>query len=239
MISGVRGLNRLSSLLLLFSLVGCSPERESAAPAGPGDGWAGEEAGAFDAPEIPAGAPRVVFLGDSISAGLHLEADLAFPAELQRRMVERGLPFELVNAGVSGDTTSGGRARLDWILRQNPQVVVVELGGNDGLRGIELELIEDNLRGIVEGARAAGAVPLLLGMQMPPSYGDAYAQGFRALYGELAEELGVPFVEQFLDGVGGVRKLNLPDGIHPNAAGHRGLADNVEGALAEVLEGLE
>lgn len=172
--------------------------------------------------------PKIVFLGDSLAAGLHVDAEQAFPAVLQRTLAERGHPFRLVNAGVSGDTTAGGLRRLDWLLAQEPDWVVVELGANDGLRGVALEAIEANLRAILERVRAAGAGAVLLGMRLPPNYGDAYAEGFHALYGRLAEELECEHVPFLLEGVGGVPELNFPDGLHPTAEGHERIAEHLE-----------
>jgi acyl-CoA thioesterase-1 len=185
---------------------------------------------------IPEDAPLVAFLGDSLAAGLHLPKDRAFPAVLQRRLAAKGRPFRLVNAGVSGDTTTGGRARLDWILRQKPAVVVVELGANDGFRGVPVETVEENLRDILKRTAEAGAKPLLLGMRIPPNYGPAYTGGFREVYERLADETGCAFVPDFLEGVGGRLDRNLPDGIHPTAEGHEILADNVASALLELVD---
>jgi len=185
--------------------------------------------------EIPADAPLVVVLGDSIAAGLHLSADQAFPAVLQREMARDEHPFRLVNAGTSGDTTAGGLRRLDWILKQRPDVLVVELGGNDGLRGQDLGDIERNLREIVTRAKAAGSAVVLLGVQIPTSYGADYAGKFQAIYPRVAEELGVALVRDFLAGVGGVPDMNLEDGLHPTAAGHRRIAENVRSTLTDVL----
>ena len=182
-----------------------------------------------------AAGPKVVFLGDSITAGLHLSADLAYPAVLQRRLAAAGTPFELVNAGVSGDTSAGGLSRLDWLLKQDPAWVVLALGGNDGLRGLPLETIEENLRAIVERARGAGAGVLLLGMRMPVNYGEDYTQGFAELYERIAADSGVPFVPFYIEGVGGVPELNLSDGLHPTAEGHERIADNLAGVLGELL----
>ena len=179
--------------------------------------------------------PLVVFLGDSISAGLHLEADRAFPALLQERLSGRGVPFRLVNAGVSGDTTAGGLRRLDWLLRQEPDWVVVELGGNDGLRGIELASIEANLRAILAKVEAAGAKAALLGMKLPPNYGPDYITGFEEIFARVATDADVPFVPFFLEGVGGDPELNLPDGIHPTEEGHRRVADFLEPFFLELL----
>jgi acyl-CoA thioesterase-1 len=187
------------------------------------------------APFIPDDAPLVIFLGDSISAGLHLKKEAAFPSILQRDLEEDGLPFRLVNAGVSGDTTAGGRARLDWLLKQKPAVVVVELGANDGFRGVPVEAMEGNLRDILDRVKAAGAKPLLLGMRMPPNYGPAYVRDFAGMYGRLSKATGAPLVDHFMDGVAGRPEFNLEDMIHPNAEGHRLLAKAVKGALRDVL----
>ena len=197
------------------------------------------DAGAADPPSatfaIPAGAPKVVFLGDSISAGLHLEPGQAFPALLQRTLAAEGHPFHLVNAGVSGDTSAGGLQRLDWLLEQEPDVLVLELGGNDGLRGQPVGEIEARLRQIVQRAQAAGARVLLLGVRVPPSLGAEYAGAFEAIYPRLAAELGCALVPYFMDGTAGVPGRMLDDGLHPSAAGHERLAENVAPALRELL----
>jgi acyl-CoA thioesterase-1 len=212
------------------------------APEMPGD--AGRPSDVARAPvraelEIPDDAPRVAFLGDSIAAGLHLARDEAFPAVLQHRLALRGHPFHLINAGVSGDTTAGGATRVDWILRQEPDVVVVELGANDGFRGVPLETVEANLREIVVSIQSAGARPVLLGIRLPPNYGADYTTGFDALYARVAEELETAHVPYFMRGVAGVPEMNLPDGIHPTPEGHRKLAENVANTLADVLADLQ
>lgn len=195
-------------------------------------------AGGAQRVEIPAGAPRVAFLGDSIAAGLHLASDQAFPAVAQRELAAAGLPFELVNAGVSGDTTAGGLRRVEWLLARQPDVLVVELGGNDGLRGQPLDSVEANLRQIVRKSRAAGARVLLLGVQIPPSLGPDYVNAFERLYERVAEAEGALLVPQFLAGVGGVPAMNLEDGLHPTPQGHERLARNLLPALREALEEL-
>ena len=182
--------------------------------------------------------PRVVFLGDSLTAGYGLAEEQAFPALLGTMLAAGGHPVDVVNAGVSGDTSAGGLARLAWILRQNPDVVVVELGPNDGLRGQPLAATESNLREIVERCRAAGARVLLVGMQIPPNYGADYAGGFRALYPRLARELSVPLVPFLLAGVGGEPALNQADGLHPNVEGEAIVARNVLPYLEKVVEEL-
>ena len=185
---------------------------------------------------IPAGSPVVVFLGDSIAAGLHLAASESFPGVVQRKLADDGLPFTLINAGVSGDTSAGGLRRIDWQLANNhPDIVVIELGGNDGLRGQSIDAIETNLRAIVRKAKDAGARVLLLGMLIPPSYGLEYARDFEALYARIAKDEETAFVPRFMSEVGGRAKLNLEDGLHPNRAGHEKLAEALAPQLRELL----
>jgi acyl-CoA thioesterase I len=182
--------------------------------------------------------PVIVFLGDSLTAGLGLAENQAYPALVEMGLRSAGTPVRVVNAGVSGDTAAGGLSRLGWLLGQHPGVIVVGLGANDGLRGLPLSEIEANLREIVRRSEAAGAKVLLLGMRIPPNYGP-YADDFAALYPRLARELDVPLVPFLLAGVGGVRSLNQADGIHPTAAGQEILAKNVRPFLDQVLQGVE
>jgi acyl-CoA thioesterase I len=231
--------HRFSPLVLACFLSACSNSEPADTETRLGDSWEGQAAAEIQAlGEIPADAPKVVFLGDSLSAGLHLAEDQAFPAVLQRRLVERDLPFHLVNAGVSGDTTAGGLRRIEWILKQYPDVVVVELGGNDGLRGIEVAAIESNLRSIVKRVQDSGVTPVIFGMRIPTSYGVQYSESFRDLYSRVADDMDVVLLPNWLEGVGGDPRYNLPDGLHPNERGHEMLADNIEDQLAEVLEEL-
>ena len=180
--------------------------------------------------------PTVVFLGDSITAGLGIDPNQAYPAILQRQLETEKLVFRLVNAGVSGDTTAGGRTRIAWLLRQNPDVLVVQLGGNDALRGQPLKSMEKNLGQIIEKAKALPCEVLLLGMRIPPSYGASYSEGFAAMYDHLAASYEVAHVSFFMKGVGGVGALNLPAGIHPNAEGHAVLARTVLPELRSLLQ---
>jgi acyl-CoA thioesterase I len=191
-----------------------------------------ERAGSEPAAAAPATAPRVVFLGDSLTAGYGLPEQEAFPALLEAALAERGRPIQAVNAGLSGDTTAGGLRRLPWLMRQGPDLLVVALGANDGLRGQPLGAIEENLRRILQEAGEAGVPVLLLGLRLPPSHGADYARGFAEIYPRLAAELEVPLVPFLLEGVGGRPELNLPDGIHPNTAGQQVIA----GALVPHLE---
>lgn len=178
---------------------------------------------------------RVVFLGDSLTAGMGLDEDEAYPALLERELRQEGLSVHVINAGVSGDTSAGGLSRLGWLLGQHPDVIVVGLGANDGMRAVPVAETEKNLREIVRRAQAAGAEVLLLGMRIPPNYGP-YADEFAALYPRLARELDVPLVPFLLAGVGGVRGLNQADGIHPTAEGQEIVAKNVLPYLEEILQ---
>jgi len=204
------------------SLSGSLPARKTASPA-------------TSLPGTVARAPVVVFLGDSLTAGLGLEEAEAYPALLGTRLAAQGQPIRVINAGVSGDTTAGGLRRLDWLLRQKPDIVVVGLGANDALRGAAPEEIERNLREILSRSRAAGARVLLLGMKIPPNYGPDYAGRFRALYPRIAKDMGVPLVPFLLAEVGGTPELNQADGIHPTAVGHQKVADNVYPYLRALI----
>ena len=171
----------------------------------------------------------VLFFGDSITAGYGLDPEQAFPALIQERADSLGLPVRVVNAGVSGETSAGGLARVDWILRARVDVFVLELGGNDALRGIPPDATYSNLRGIVEKVRelSPGTRVLLTGMEAPPNMGQDYTGEFRQVYTRLAREFNLPFMPFVLQDVGGVPELNQADGIHPTVEGHRIIADNL------------
>jgi len=190
-------------------------------------------------PPSPASeGPLVVFLGDSLTAGFGLAESQAFPALLADELAREGRPIRVVNAGVSGDTSAGGLRRLDWVLGLHPDVLVVGLGANDGLRGQPAASVEANLRAIILKAREAGTKVVLLGMRLPPNLGPAYVKSFEAIYPRLARELDVPFVPFLLDGVAARPGLNLEDGIHPNAEGQRIVAENVRPVLERSLSRL-
>ena len=229
-------------LAAFLACAACSSESD-APRSMPGDGAsrAAKLDGAAErsaAAQVPDDAPLVAFLGDSIAAGLHLDASAAFPAALQRRLVAAGRPFRLVNAGVSGDTSAGGLRRVDWILSQRPAVLVLELGGNDALRGQDVSETLDNLRAIVRKAKSAGARVLLLGVRVPTSLGPEYSAAFDGIYPTLAREEDVELAPYFMDGVGGVPEMNLEDGLHPTVAGHERIAVNVAPHLERVLASL-
>jgi acyl-CoA thioesterase-1 len=231
--------------ILLLALLACggpdspgAPAAPDAAPAGvPGTAPAAGagSAGPASAQAPVAAGPRVVFLGDSLTAGLGLAADRAFPAKIGAVLTERGVPVTVVNAGVSGDTSAGGLRRIDWILSQKPDIVVLGLGANDMLRGLPPDACAENLRGIVQKARAAGAAVLLLGMKANPTLGPDYVAKFDAIYPALAAELDVPLVPFLLEGVAAVPALNQPDGIHPTSEGHDRIVATVLPALEPLL----
>jgi len=232
-------MRRTLSAAALFLLLGmaavlaaCSPASDPAAASAPPAPAAVTRA---TAPAPAADVPLVVFLGDSLTAGYGLDADQAYPALVEESLKEEGVPVRVLNAGVSGDTTAGGLARLDWLLSQKPDVVVVGLGGNDGLRGLPLDQAEHNLREIVRRSKAAGARVLLLGMLIPPNYGPEYTQAFAEMYPQIAKELDVPLVPFLLEGVGGVARLNQADGLHPTAEGQEKVAGTVTPYLEEML----
>ena len=186
---------------------------------------------------VPAGAAErvVVAFGDSLTAGFGVAVEEAWPALLQARLEREGYPYRVVNAGVSGDTTAGGLRRVDWALKNRPDVVIVALGANDGLRGLPPPAMRDNLRGIVGRFQAAGVRVLLAGMRVPPNYGPEYSRGFVEVFGEVARQARVPLMPFLLDGVAADPRLNQADGIHPNAEGHRVLAERVWPFLVPLL----
>jgi acyl-CoA thioesterase I len=167
----------------------------------------------------PAKTIRVVALGDSLSAGYGLPAAAAFPNVLERELRKKGLAVAVENAGVSGDTASGGRDRLDWSVADGTDLVIVELGANDALRGLDPKITEAALDEILTRLKARRINVLLAGMRAPPNYGAEYARAFDGIYRRLADKHGVPLYPFFLDGVAGDPRMNLPDGIHPTAAG--------------------
>jgi acyl-CoA thioesterase I len=180
--------------------------------------------------------PVIVALGDSLTAGLGVTADEAYPAILSARLQREGFHYRVVNAGVSGDTTAGALRRLDWVLRARPAIVVVALGANDGLRGLPVPAMRDNLVAIVTRLRAAGARVLLAGMRLPPNYGAVYTREFAEAFETVARQTSVPLLPFLLDGVAGKSALNQPDGIHPNVAGQRMVAETVWRSLRPMLQ---
>jgi acyl-CoA thioesterase I len=194
--------------------------------------------GLLSTPVASAGSGErvVVALGDSLTAGLGVAAEEAWPALVDARLRREGYPYRVVNAGVSGDTTAGGLRRVDWVLRSRPEVAVVALGANDGLRGLGTEAMEANLLAIVDRLRAGGVRVLVVGMEVPPNYGAAYARAFRGVFVDVARRTGAALMPFLLDGVAADPRLNHADGIHPNAAGHRAIAERIWPHLVLLLD---
>lgn len=209
------------ALLFLAACTGDAPRAEASA-----------------APTTSADRGRVVFLGTSLTAGYGVGEEKAFPARLQAKIDAAGLPFTVVNAGVSGETSAGGLRRIEWVLQQPVDVLVVELGANDGLRGLPVDAMEQNLDSLLTAARARypDVSLVLLGMEAPPNLGPAYASAFRRVFRDLSARHDAALVPFLLDGVAAVPSLNQADGIHPNEEGHERVADVVWPSLERVLE---
>lgn len=218
--------------VLMFMAGGCSQpavSRSEAAPdRAPADTAVGRTA--------PGALPRIVFLGDSLTAGYGLAQEQSVPSLIQRRLRAAGYRHEVINAGVSGDTSAGGLRRLEWSLDGDVRVLVIELGANDGLRGLPVAEMKRNLKEIITRAEKRGIAVVLTGMEAPPNYGPAYTMEFRQVYRDLASEHDVAFVPFYLDGVAGIARLNIPDGIHPNAEGARMVEQTIWRALEPLLE---
>ena len=183
-----------------------------------------------------AAAQTLLVVGDSISAGLGLDTSLGWVSLLGKRLKEQGFDYQVVNASISGDTTAGGLARLPALLsEQKPKLVVIELGGNDGLRGMAPAQLQQNLASMVDQSRQAGAKVILLGMRLPPNYGQRYTDAFAKVFDSVASEQKVPLVPFFLEGVGGVPDMMQADGIHPAVAAQPKLLDNVWPTLKPLL----
>ena len=188
----------------------------------------------------PVKEQRIVFFGDSITAGLGVEPEQAYPALIQQKIDSLGWHFDVVNAGLSGETSSGGLSRIDWVLQKPISVFVLELGGNDGLRGIDLSLTEENLQKIINRVEAKypRAKIILAGMEVPPNLGQKYTKQFKEMYPALAQKNNVALIPFLLQNVGGIRSLNQQDGIHPTAKGHVIVAENVWKVLKPILKNL-
>jgi acyl-CoA thioesterase-1 len=225
-------------------LAGCG--REASAPASP---RAAAPAASVQAPAAPprtsdgvprpatpaAAAPRIVFLGDSLTAGYGLEKSEAVPALVQARLTREGYPFEVINAGVSGDTSAGGLSRLEWSLSGDVRILVVALGANDGLRGLPVASMKHNLEEIITRAQARGIAVLLVGMEALPNYGASYTAEFRDTFPALAKAHRLALMPFYLDGVAGDPDLNIADGIHPNPKGAVIVADKLWPILEPLL----
>lgn len=214
------------SLVILFS--GCSNNENAA-----GD----KQTNTVNDSATVAKKKTVVFFGNSLTAGYGLSPSLAFPALIQRKIDSLGLPYQVINAGVSGETSSGGKTRIDWILREPVDIFVLELGANDGLRGTPLSETKKNLQDIIDKviAKYPDIKLVFAGMEIPPNMGQAYTTEFRNIYTDLAAKNNMTLIPFLLQGVGGESDLNLEDGIHPNEEGHRIVAENVWTELQKLL----
>lgn len=216
-----------AALLLLAGSIGCSEAPRSAPTASP------EPA----ASATPDARPVIVAFGDSLTAGFGLPPEQSYPTLLQRKVDQTGYNYRVVNAGISGDTTAGGVRRIDWTLDADVKFLILELGGNDALRGQPVAELKKNLSEIIEKARARGVIVILAGMEAPPNLGQEYQLEFRQAFRDLATKYKLPFIPFVLDGVGGNPELNQPDGIHPNAEGEKILTENVWRVLEPLLAG--
>lgn len=180
---------------------------------------------------------RIVFFGDSITAGYGLSTEQAFPALIQQKLDSGDMSYEVINAGLSGETSAGGLGRIDWILRSKPDIFILELGGNDGLRGLSLDETEKNLTEMVKRVRAKNpdVVVILAGMQIPPNLGQDYTGRFKNLFAKVAKSTKAELIPFLLENVGGYPELNLSDGIHPNEKGHRIVAETVWNDIRKYL----
>jgi acyl-CoA thioesterase-1 len=221
-----------SALLLALLAAGCQSDTKSAQTTSSAPATTAAEAPA------PKSQQAILFFGDSITAGLGVEPDEAYPALIEQRVDSLHLPYTVVNAGLSGETTAGGRSRIGWVLSRQPVgVFVLELGGNDGLRGLPLTDTRKNLQAIIDTVRqkAPQAKIVLAGMQIPPNMGAAYAADFKKLYAETAAKNKLTLIPFLLENVGGIAKLNQRDGIHPTPEGHKLVARTVWRTLQPVL----
>ena len=175
---------------------------------------------------------RILILGDSLTEGYGVSAQQAFPSLLEKKLnnefsSDKNSSYEIINAGISGSTSSGGVSRIEWLLKSKPDFLILALGGNDGLRGVPVEETKDNLKKIILAAKSKDIPTLLAGMKMPPNYGIEYTREFSKLFEDLANQENVPLIPFLLEGVGGNPAMNLPDRIHPNPAGHQKIAQTV------------
>ena len=213
-------------LLVLLGIVSCSnessPPNNASGPQRSGDGEGG----------------TIVAVGDSLTAGYGVDETEAYPALLEKRLLSDGYPFKVVNAGVSGETSSGTRSRIEWVIRSlHPDIVILETGANDGLRGVDPGVLEKNLDEIVTTLQANGIAILLAGMKMPPNLGPAYTGRFADVYPTIAARHRIPLIPFFLKSVAGDARYNLPDRLHPNPEGYRRILNDIYPYILETIKG--
>ena len=225
-------LPRVRILILLFILVGCNSPNETTKEAQKNTTVSNEEPKQNDEKK-----KSILFFGDSITAGYQLDLDMAFPALLQKRLDSLGYSYECINAGLSGETSAGGRGRIDWVLRNVPDIFFLELGANDGLRGLPLEETPQNLQAIIDAVKKENPEVKIIvaGMMVPPNLGNDYTTQFKEIFPSLAEKNNATYIPFLLEGVAGDPSLNLNDGIHPTPDGHKILAETVWKYLEPLL----
>ena len=230
----------LSFLILTIFLGACGNEQKKSIPE---NNESNQQKGT-DLPGNPqpiddSDNPRIIFFGNSLSAGLGLDdpENQSFPGIIRQKINELNLDYSVINAGLSGETTAGGKNRIDWILKQPVDIFILELGGNDGLRGIDTKETKRNLQAIIDvvNSKYPEAKIILAGMEAPPNMGDTYTSDFRSIYPELAEKNNIALIPFLLQDVGGEAHLNQSDGIHPNIKGHKIVAENVWLVLKEII----
>lgn len=243
----MRQLWLLTKLLFCFSLIGLSGCDRANAPSPPSSSVPREGVGQQLGTDVTAQPgrpkaqvsterPRIVAFGNSLTAGLGVAQHESYPAQLQQKLDMVGYPYRVINSGVSGETTAGGLRRVPWVLKSKPSIVIVELGANDGLRGLSLHETKDNLERIIQQLQQSSVTVVLAGMKLPPNYGMEYTARFEALYGALASQYHLTTIPFFLDGVAGSSLLNQADGIHPTGEGYRVIVEKIFPALEPLLQ---
>lgn len=223
---------RTICFLLLLSFLGWSGCQGSPAPAD-------VERGAKVSSPLPSPPGKehvIVTFGDSLTAGLGIGLDEAYPAVLARKIKDAGYPYRVINAGVSGETTAGGLRRVHWILENRPEIVILELGVNDGLRGLAIDQTEKNLAAMIELLQEEDVQVVLAGMRLPPNYGKEYTEAFKSLFPKLAARYHLPLIPFFLEGVAARSSLNQADGIHPTAQGYQVIVDHLLPTIEPLLK---
>lgn len=229
-----RILAKLFSCLCLFVIILCGSDHGDATAASPS--LANPPRESTQSGLLSAERPSIVAFGNSLTAGLGVRPDESYPARLQRTLDAAGYAYRVVNAGVSGDTTAGGARRVSWILKNKPTIVILELGGNDGLRGLSLSETKSNLERIIQQLQQASVTVVLAGMKLPPNYGQDYTDEFESLFQALAKQYHLTLIPFFLDGVAGSSSLNQADGIHPTGEGYRIIVEKIFPTLEPLLQ---
>lgn len=213
------------AVILLFSSCGSSPEQQKT------------EVALSDSTEVNSGQKTILFFGNSLTAAYGIDPEDGFAGLTQARIDSLGLNYRVINGGLSGETTAGGLSRLDWFLEDEPEIFILELGGNDGLRGILPAESKRNLSGIIEKVRTKYPETkiILAGMQIPPNMGQEYTEEFKSIYPEVAAEKNVTLIPFLLENVGGIPELNLPDGIHPTEEGHKIVFETIWPYLEKMI----